>query len=240
MDADSDGQFDVVEFVTAIVKVYHDGLLNEDGSTHVATAGAGHALPENRNDKEQGKGEQVPSLNELGDRVGDTDRHERLAKLSTETRGGAVDGAGEVGAVDTQDDNAGVTDDPTMLDNPMNVSRGKAAASDSAADHPGAAVGSDRGDRGISSERQNPLHSSSTTKQDPVQDIDSLGNSTMSTADLRHGSKTSRQHAVDFATNIFAAVDKNGDGTLTKTEIRKYFKANPEDKYVKANRERPR
>ena len=75
----------------------------------------------------------------------------------------------------------------------------------------------------------------STSRQDPVQETDRLGNSTMSTADLRHGSKTSRQHAVDFATNIFAAVDKNGDGTLTKTEIRKYFKANPEDKYVKAN-----
>ena len=49
-----------------------------------------------------------------------------------------------------------------------------------------------------------------------------------------------RQHAVEWATNIFAAADKNGDGVLTKTEIRKYFKANPEDKYVKANRERPR
>ena len=57
--------------------------------------------------------------------------------------------------------------------------------------------------------------------------------------DLRHSSKTCRQHAVDFATNIFAAADKNGDGTLTKTEIRKYFKANPEDKYVK-NHTRPR
>ena len=59
-----------------------------------------------------------------------------------------------------------------------------------------------------------------------------FGDSAMSVADLRYSSKTSRQHAVDFATNIFATADKNGDGTLTKTEIRKYFKANPEDKYV--------
>jgi hypothetical protein len=62
----------------------------------------------------------------------------------------------------------------------------------------------------------------------------------MSAADLRESSKTSRQHAVDFATNIFAAADKNSDGTLTKTEIRKYFKANPEDKYVEAKHERSR
>jgi hypothetical protein len=39
MDTDNDGQFDVNEFVTAIVKVYHDELLNEDGSTHVAVGG---------------------------------------------------------------------------------------------------------------------------------------------------------------------------------------------------------
>ena len=39
MDTDGDGQFDIDEFITAIVKVYHDVLLNEDGSTHVATAG---------------------------------------------------------------------------------------------------------------------------------------------------------------------------------------------------------
>ena len=39
MDTDDDGQFDVNEFITAIVKVYHDELLNEDGSTHVTTGG---------------------------------------------------------------------------------------------------------------------------------------------------------------------------------------------------------
>jgi hypothetical protein len=108
------------------------------------------------------------------------------------------------------------------------------------------------GDRGISSERRNPFHSSSSTRQnslnpafeaetkDPVQETDRLGDSTMSTVDLRHSSKTSRQHAIDFAKNIFAAADKNGDGTLTKMEIREYFKANPEDKYVKLNHARPR
>ena len=42
MDTDDDGQFDVNEFITAIAKVYHDELLNEDGSTHVA-AGDGDA-----------------------------------------------------------------------------------------------------------------------------------------------------------------------------------------------------
>ena len=45
MDTDSDGQFDVDEFITAIVKVYHDEILNEDGSTHVA-AGSGDAQGE--------------------------------------------------------------------------------------------------------------------------------------------------------------------------------------------------
>jgi hypothetical protein len=46
MDTDGDGQFDVDEFITAIVKVYHDELLNEDGSTHVAAAGGGDAQGE--------------------------------------------------------------------------------------------------------------------------------------------------------------------------------------------------
>ena len=45
MDTDDDGQFDVNEFITAIVKVYHDELLNEDGSTHMA-AGGGDAQGE--------------------------------------------------------------------------------------------------------------------------------------------------------------------------------------------------
>jgi hypothetical protein len=159
-------------------------------------------------------GEAVPSMEDLRTRVSDIDRHERLAKLSTEVSAEGVDavgGAGSEGAADTHGD-----------------------------------------EHGISSERQNPFHDSSTTRQnslnpafeaetkDPVQETDRLGNSTMSTADLRHSSKTSRQHAIDFATNIFAAADKNGDGTLTKTEIRKYFKANPEDKYVEANHDRPR
>jgi hypothetical protein len=43
MDTDGDGQFDVDEFIAAIVKVYHEELLNEDGSKHdaVAVADAG-------------------------------------------------------------------------------------------------------------------------------------------------------------------------------------------------------
>ena len=38
MDTDGDGQFDVEEFINAIVKVYHDELLNEDGSKHVVAS----------------------------------------------------------------------------------------------------------------------------------------------------------------------------------------------------------
>ena len=45
----------------------------------------------------------------------------------------------------------------------------------------------------------------------------------MSSADLRAKSSTTRAHAVTFAKTIFTAADKNRDGTLTKTEIRKYL-----------------
>ena len=38
MDTDGDGQFDVDEFIAAIAKVYHDELLNEDGSKHVVAS----------------------------------------------------------------------------------------------------------------------------------------------------------------------------------------------------------
>jgi hypothetical protein len=41
MDTDGDGQCDVEEFINAIVKVYHDELLNEDGSEHIAFNGGG-------------------------------------------------------------------------------------------------------------------------------------------------------------------------------------------------------
>ena len=49
-------------------------------------------------------------------------------------------------------------------------------------------------------------------------------------ASLRRKSVESREHGVAFARAVFNGADKNGDGTLTKTEVRKYFKANPEDK----------
>ena len=52
----------------------------------------------------------------------------------------------------------------------------------------------------------------------------------MSAASLRRKSVESREHAVHFARHVFNGADKNDDGTLTKTEVRKYFKANPEDK----------
>ena len=39
-----------------------------------------------------------------------------------------------------------------------------------------------------------------------------------------------RDQARAFALAVFQGADKNSDGTLTKSEIRKYFKANPKDK----------
>ena len=39
-----------------------------------------------------------------------------------------------------------------------------------------------------------------------------------------------RDQALAFARAVFKGADKNSDGTLTKSEIRKYFKANPKDK----------
>ena len=39
-----------------------------------------------------------------------------------------------------------------------------------------------------------------------------------------------RDQALAFALAVFKGADKNSDGTLTKSEIRKYFKANPKDK----------
>jgi hypothetical protein len=39
-----------------------------------------------------------------------------------------------------------------------------------------------------------------------------------------------RDQGLAFARAVFERADKNGDGTLTKSEIRKYFKANPTDK----------
>ena len=38
------------------------------------------------------------------------------------------------------------------------------------------------------------------------------------------------RHGVSFARGVFRDADKNGDGTLTKTEIRKYFKSHPIEK----------
>ena len=36
-----------------------------------------------------------------------------------------------------------------------------------------------------------------------------------------------REHAVNFARTDFQGADKNDDGTLTKTEVRKYLKGAP-------------
>jgi len=54
------------------------------------------------------------------------------------------------------------------------------------------------------------------------------------TAKVRRASATSskkdKKAALIYACKIFKGADKNGDGTLSKTEIRNYFKANPEYK----------
>ena len=39
-----------------------------------------------------------------------------------------------------------------------------------------------------------------------------------------------RAEAEAFAVRMFHAADKNGDGTLTKSEVKSYCKKNPEDK----------
>jgi hypothetical protein len=194
------------------------------------------------------------------------DRHERLTRLSTETQAEAVGGAGELGAADTQgggsnrgmssarrtpfhrssstrqnslnpegDGDGGGDEDLAYLHNWYNNSRrevGRVGGVESKGKTDAEKVCD------LSETKGAAAYGVETT--DPVQESDRLGEPSMSAADLRESSKTSRQHALDFATNVFAAADKNGDGTLTKTEIRKYFKANPEDKYVKVNNERPR
>ena len=48
---------------------------------------------------------------------------------------------------------------------------------------------------------------------------------------LRQKSTTSLDHAIEFAHTVFHKADKNSDGDLSKTEIRTYFRENPEDKY---------
>ena len=47
---------------------------------------------------------------------------------------------------------------------------------------------------------------------------------------LRRTSLTSRDGAVAFAKSCFSRANKNADQSLTKSEIRNYFKAHPEDK----------
>ena len=58
-----------------------------------------------------------------------------------------------------------------------------------------------------------------------------INSSPMSSKDLRRGQAAgSKPHAIAFAKMVFEGADKNGDGSLTKTEIRKYFKVNPAEK----------
>ena len=40
MDTDGDSQFDIEEWTRAVANVYHDELLNADGSAHELAAGA--------------------------------------------------------------------------------------------------------------------------------------------------------------------------------------------------------
>ena len=47
---------------------------------------------------------------------------------------------------------------------------------------------------------------------------------------VREAATESKEAAVAFAQSVFARADKNGDGTLSKTEVRKFFKNNPHDK----------
>ena len=47
---------------------------------------------------------------------------------------------------------------------------------------------------------------------------------------VREAATESKEAAVAFAQSVFARADNNGDGTLSKTEVRKFFKNNPHDK----------
>ena len=49
-------------------------------------------------------------------------------------------------------------------------------------------------------------------------------------ARLRRASSQSREHAMVFAKAVFAKADTNRNGSLSKTEIRRYFKNSPHDK----------
>merc|ERR1740133_444030 len=49
-------------------------------------------------------------------------------------------------------------------------------------------------------------------------------------AELRNQSMVCRDAAAAFASAVFQRADKNGEGTLSKSEVRKYFQLNPEDK----------